>query len=187
MTENIFEQRRKALEEAFFAKRNQELLDALRAQLTNEQLKKRLSEISGIQDPQVLEHLVQAGVRPETLMALSLVPLVMVAWADDIVQDGERRIILKAAEQEGLKPQDEAYRLLQAWLDEKPEDRLLQDWRAYVAALRQRVSPETLQALRSRIIGQAKRIARAAGGFYGFLSTTEAEERLIQQLEKAFE
>ncbi len=187
MTENIFDQRRKALEETFFAKRNQELLDSLRVRLTKEQTKQRLAEVSGIRDPQTLEQLVQAGVRPETLMALSLVPLVMVAWADDIVQNGERRIILKFAQQEGIQPQDEAYRVLELWLEDKPDDRLLEAWKAYIAALRQQLEAAAVEELRRRIIGQARRIARAAGGFYGMLGTTEAEERLIEQLDAAFQ
>lgn len=186
MTENIFEQRRKALEETFFAKRNQELLDSLRRRLTTAELKQRLSEISGITDDATLEHLVAAGIGPQTLTALMLVPLVMVAWADDIVQKGERRVILRAAAEDGLQPTDPAYRLLESWLDEKPDQRLLSDWKAYLQALKQRLSPETIDELRDKIVGRARRVARITGGFYGWFATTETEQRLIEELDAAF-
>jgi hypothetical protein len=186
MTDSIFDQRRKALEETFFAKRDQELLESLRRKLTTAELKKQLAELSGISDDRLLEHLVSAGIGPQTLAALMLVPLIMIAWCDEIVQPDERKLILKAAMEDGIQPSDPAYRLLESWLTEKPDSRLLNDWKAYVAALKQRLAPQTVDELREKIVGRARRIARIAGGFFGWMATTEAEERLIRELEAAF-
>ena len=44
----------------------------------------------------MLAELARVGVRPETLSAVALIPLVMVAWADGRVDESERLAILNA-------------------------------------------------------------------------------------------
>ena len=85
-----FERRRQALEEEFFKKQNQALLEKLRNQLEATQPKAVLRKITGIDDEKVLDTLVALHVNHETLAAFALYPLVEVAWADGRVEDRER-------------------------------------------------------------------------------------------------
>ena len=64
------------MEENFFRERDQELLEYLRSQAEESNLRSQLSEISGIVDTEVLDALIRAGITAESLSALSLLPMV---------------------------------------------------------------------------------------------------------------
>lgn len=186
MIDDIFSQRGRALEEAFFSKRNQDLLQKLRADLEGQERKKQLAEVSGIREDSVLTSLVEAGVTPEAFTAVTLIPLILVAWADDFVDAHERKAILKAAQQEGICEEDAACQLLESWIREKPDDKLLGAWKAYIAALRRTLAPESIEEIKEKIVRRARRVARAAGGILGVATVTKAEQEVISALESAF-
>src|SRR5687767_14362149 len=104
---DVFGDRRKALEDSFFRERDQQLL----------------------------KNLVKAGVRADTLAALTLIPLVEVAWADGAVSADEREAVLKAAAENGVKQGSASYELLARWLAERPDVRVIASWKEYVHAL----------------------------------------------------
>ena len=76
----------RALEEAFFAKDNARLLKQMREKKQREELR----EVVQIKDEAFLDRLIELGINPETVLALTLVPLTAVAWADGILEDRER-------------------------------------------------------------------------------------------------
>jgi hypothetical protein len=80
-----------------------------------------------------------------------------------------------------------AQQLLESWLDREPDGRLFQAWKDYVSALRGSVSEESIEALRKELLARAKAVARAAGGILGVGGTVGSEQRVIDELEKAFE
>jgi hypothetical protein len=130
--------------------------------------------------------LFELGIHPETFAALSLVPLVMIAWSVDFVDSKERHQILKAAETEGVRPGEAAFELLQGWLEERPPTRLFDDWRAYINALTRTMPADQVAQLRDHILGRASRVARAAGGLFGLQTVSAAEKALLDQVESAF-
>src|SRR5262245_31534581 len=103
-TNDPFEQRRIGFEEAFFKERDRQLMDKMRNEISAFEEKKKLAHVSGVVEERVLAHLVQAGVRAETLAAVTLAPLVEVAWCDGNVSPEERDAILNAAADQGIKP-----------------------------------------------------------------------------------
>ena len=90
VSERVLGDRRKALEEEFFKKESEKLRARLREQADRETARAALAEASGIGDAEVLDRLVQLGMSAETFAALSLVPLVEVAWASGKVEPQER-------------------------------------------------------------------------------------------------
>ncbi|HKX45152.1 MAG TPA: hypothetical protein VJP77_00410, partial [Planctomycetota bacterium] len=101
-TKITLQDREKSLEEEFFRKKEKETLEQLREKLVRDQTLAELRALSGIRDEAVLGHLADAGVRAETLLAFTLVPLVAVAWADGSVADEERAAVLRAAQSAGV-------------------------------------------------------------------------------------
>ena len=91
MNEEFLGDRRRALEDSFFANRDRQLLQQLRSRV----LKEEFANVSGIKDDAVLEHLLEANISPETLTCLALVPLIAVAWADGKMDEKERQALLK--------------------------------------------------------------------------------------------
>src|SRR5689334_13626321 len=101
---DAFKQREIGLEEAFFKERDQQLLAKLRGELSAMEEKAKVAHVTGIVEDHVLSTLVQAGVRTETLAAVTLIPLVEVAWCDGNVAPEERDAVLNAAVAEGIHP-----------------------------------------------------------------------------------
>ena len=136
MSDNFFGDRRQALEDSFFHQRDQELLAKLKeAAAGTQDLRKELAAATGVDDNAFLDKLIDLGIQPETALALSLVPLVQVAWADGKIQPGERKAILSAAHDAGIGETTPSYALLQSWLESAPGDELEATWRSYVEAL----------------------------------------------------
>ena len=184
----ILSDRQKALEEQFFAKQSEELKRRLRQKREQEETATSLSEVSGITQRDVVARLVALGIRAETWAAVSLVPLVEVAWANGVVEENERRAVLSAAEANGVTPGSAAHEMLESWLLHRPDAGLLQAWGEYIVALSASVAPAQTSALRDEILGRARHVAEAAGGFLGLGNKISPEERIVlEQLEKAFE
>ncbi len=177
------EKRRRALEEAFFNKYNDDLLVKLRAKEAATQKKQGLAAKTGISDERVLDDLVGAGVEPETLAALALAPLILLAWRDGVLETREREAILRAADEQGVSHTSTAYQLLEKWLAERPGEELVAAWKGYVEALRTNLSPAAYAALRKDIVDRTSKVARSAGGFLGFGSVTKQEKELLARIE----
>jgi hypothetical protein len=177
----------KAAEESFFAKQNEALRQRLRESEEIKAKKQALSAASGVTDDGLLDKLVALNLPGETLAALSLAPLVMVAWADGRVDSNERAAVLSAAEGSGLGQHEASYQLLERWLAEPaPPDTLIK-WKAYVEVLSATLGKEAGQALKSTILARARGVAEAAGGFLGIGSkVSSAEKAVLAELERAF-
>lgn len=186
MSDQILEQRRKGLEEAFFAKHNRELAEKLRSKLDAQQRREQLVAVSGIRNETLLEELVGLGLDAESLAALGLVPLLKVAWADGKVQQREHDALLEAARKSGLEPGGPGWDLLLSWIDLEPDDRMFRAWKDYVKALRGAVSEGSYQALRAEVLERARTVARAAGGILGIGSVWGTEKGVLDELEEAF-
>ncbi len=71
-----------SLQDAFFRKEDEKLIENLRMMRKLSESKEALRNVSGITDEHLLARLVELEVRPETLASFALVPLIEVAWAD---------------------------------------------------------------------------------------------------------
>ncbi len=187
MSDEILGGRRKALEESFFAKHNEKLRRALHAQEAAKAKKEALVAVSGIRDDTVLEALIALDIGADTVAALALVPLVEVAWADSSIDEKERAAILTAAAKTGLEKGSAGYQLLQSWLEVRPDSRVRAAWKDYVTALCNTLGSDARRVLKETILGRARRVAEAAGGFLGLGSkVSSSEQAMLDELERAF-
>lgn len=176
----------KALENSFFAKENEKILQQLRAASAREKKKKEFAEYLNIENDEVLEALVELAVEPETLVAFTLVPLVEVAWADGEIQDKEREAIIKAAVERGVEKDSPTGVLLSNWLQTKPDPVLLETWKSYIEELNASLGGRTRDHMKQSVMGRARAIAEAAGGFLGVASISAAEKKMLDELEWTF-
>lgn len=154
--------RRRALEEAFFQKQNDELIEALRQQRRHEREVGDLAAECGIHDRRTLDALVDAGIRADTLPALGLTPLIAVAWADGILRDTERDAILEDAASLGVTPESTPYTLLSVWLESAPPPRLFEAWIQYARQLVARLPRWERHHLSDHFLASARRIAEVS-------------------------
>ena len=185
-TNQPLEDRRKALEESFFQKENAKLLDDLRAKKEHAAEREALAIQTKISDETILDHLTDVGIRAQTSLAVLLVPLVEVAWADREMDSSERDAILKAAAEHGMDANTEAGQLLESWLARRPHPKLRAAWAAYMESALAELNEPAREALRKGILDQARSVAHSTGGFLGFgTQVSEAEERVLDELTQA--
>lgn len=187
MSELTLQDRERALENQFYDKENKEKLAAMKHKLEAEHSKDELRKASGMTDDAVLDQLVALGLRGNTIAALSLVPLIQVAWADGTIQDNERTAILQGAHGKGLDDGSAGYELLQTWLARRPGDELFTAWESYIKALASQLNDEQNRLLRNQIVGFAKLVATAAGGILGIAKVSAAEDKVLHRIEAAFQ
>lgn len=186
MSKEFLNERRVALEAAFFAEQDARLLQRLKAADEARSKKQALAAASGITDGAVLDELVALGIDGNTLAALSLVPLVMVAWADGGPDDKERRAVLAAAAKAGIGEGDFGHQLLDRWLKTRPPPELFTAWKDYVRATSGLLDEGARRALRAELLDRSRSVAEATGGTLGIGRVSPAEDAVLERLARAF-
>ena len=187
MSKEFLGDREHALEEVFFAQQDQALLRRLREADAAKSKKEALSTASGITDEKVLGELVALGVDSATVAALSLVPLVLVAWADGELDAKERGAVLAAAAEAGVTEGGAGHQLLGRWLATRPPHNLLAAWTDYIRAVSSTMTEQGRRDFKSDILDRARKVAESAGGFLGAgWKTSPVERDVLARLEKAF-
>lgn len=186
MTKDAFKERERALEEEFFHRVDEKLLTNLKTKLATETERQRLAEATGFQDEELINELVAEGVSAEAVAAISLVPLVLVAWADGKMDAKERPSIVKAAKEQGIKDESPAAHLLEHWLDTKPNPQLASTWKHYIRITTEKLSVDVRKALCTDVVRRSRAVAKASGGPLGFGTISSDEKRVIAEIEQSF-
>jgi hypothetical protein len=188
MTGIVTEQLGRALEEAFFARQNEEALARLRRAEQDASRRQGMAAATGIADEALLDRWLALDLGPRTVAALALVPFVLVAWADGSLDAKERAALRDAAEESGFDLTSEAADLLRAWTDAPPPRSMEGAWHDYVHALTRPMDAAAREALHQQTLGRARRIAEAAGGFLGLgQRVSAAEAAVLARLDRAFD
>lgn len=178
--------RRRAMEEAFFAAQDRAVLERMREADTAKDPRAALRDASGITDEALLDRMSAAGLDAAGAASLTLVPLVAVAWADGELDAKERDAVLAAATEAGVVAGTPAHGLLTGWLAAKPPASLLETWEAYAHATAAGMDGPGRASLRSQVTGRARRVAESAGGFLGLTSkVSDAEAGVLRRLDAA--
>jgi hypothetical protein len=183
----ILRDRGRGLEDEFFRREDQRLIARLSELKAAEATREALAKASGITQPAVLDALVALGIRAEIVAALSVVPLVEVAWADGSLDAKERSAILDRAGQSGIAPGSTEHALLEAWLDRPPDPKLLTAWTHLVRGIGEQLGPEEAARLKTTLLEHARAVAGASGGVLGLgTKVSGAEAAMLARLESAF-
>ena len=185
MSKGPLDDRRQALEEAFFKKENERLMQRLREERDQENERAALGRACGISDEALLDTLLAQGVRAESVAALVLVPQVTVAWADGTLSPGERTAILESADQAGTERSSPAYELLEHWLEYAPAEQLFKTWELYVNVLCETLEQADRKRLADDILARSKKVAQAAG--FVLKRTSSEEQAVLDRIKAAFE
>ncbi|HTN75260.1 MAG TPA: hypothetical protein VL096_08440 [Pirellulaceae bacterium] len=178
---DAFASRSRALENEFFFERDKKLLANLRHELSSLEEEHKLAHVSGIVQEKVLLDLVRCGVTAESLMAVRMIPMIVVAWVDHFISVEERAAILKAAEEDSIRPGTAPYELLLTWLQAKPRPEVITAWREYVSELVKVSPPESLRELRERTSRLCNAVARCASGFWILGTVSAATQKVIDE------
>ncbi len=184
---NFNPKRSEKIDDLFFLKEDQKLIEQLKSMKKMNETKEALSEVSGIKNEHVLEKLVELNVRPETLASLALIPLVEVAWADGKIDKNESVAILASAEKMGFAKGSPDYEILSQWMTHRPSDELLNAWIHYIQGLCEKLTSQEKKQLKTELMEHTSSIAKASGGFLGLGNKiSKSEVSILEKLESAF-
>ena len=176
----------RSLEEAFFAKENAKLLEEMRRKAALRERRDALRQVVQGADDALLDHLLELGINAETMLAMGLLPLTRVAWADGAIDPKEREAILEAAMSRGVSEGSPGHQLLLSWLERAPGTMLVEAWKRYIGRLWPALTQPERDELRGRLMGLARGVAEAAGGFLGLGSKiSQAERAMLEEIEAA--
>ena len=185
MADDSLRERGISLEEEFFRKQNANLVERLRSSQAKDEARSQMAALSGVQDPVVLDQLLEQGVTPVTFAALALAPLVAVAWADGRLEDKEKNAVLQEAASSGLQAGSAEYDLLDDWLGNKPPASLMITWSGYASAISAALSADQRREFRDGFLRRANAVANAAGGFAGRGKQSPEEQRVLDSISSA--
>ena len=164
MTKDIFRDRERGEEQAYFRQQDARLIAKLRQKAQLSEIAHALAEKLHADEPALLERIQKLGVTLDTGSAFILAPLVEVAWVDGDVSHAERDTILRIAEQRGVAPGSADYHQLLDWLAHRPSDEV---FRTALEAIRIGLSvlpPDELEQRIAAMIKACEDVAQAAGG-----------------------
>ena len=185
---DAFKERGRALEEDYFRRKEQELIEKMRRKAAAETARAELGAKTGVADADLLQSLQELGYTADTISLLHVVPLVQMTWADGSVSMRERDLIIEAARARGIESGSAADQTLQGWLTKRPSDELFTaTLRAIGAMMASR--PESERAASEKdLLSYLSSIASASGGVLGFGAVSDQERavlaRVTQELEK---
>jgi len=177
-----------ALEDAFYCEDTETYRAELELRKEEESALEDLASASGISDEALLRRLAGLGIRADTLAALTLIPLIEVAWADGKMDAREREAILFGAESTGIPRESPSHGLLRIWIEDQPAPDLVDAWSEFIRTLCRELSDEHRAHLERNILGRAREVAEAAGGFLGLGPKISREEKaVLESLARAFQ
>lgn len=176
---DAFVQREHWLEEEYFRRKNQELIDRIHQQQELETERQHLAEMVGVDDPELLGALQELGFHEDTVQLLHIVPLVQVAWAEGGIAEYERNRILQFAYLRGILPGSVAHQQLTHWLTEKPTEAFFENSLRAIGIILETLPPEQREASRQDLINYCVHIASSVGRRLLALPELPKEERTI--------
>lgn len=176
------------LEREFCDPARRHLRDRIRTRRTRRHDRETLVKLFGVRDRRFVDRLCHEESDAESVAALVLVPLVLVAWADRHLSARERGVILDAAEEFGIERGSPAFNLLGQWLRYKPTRELREAWIDYVKALCNELGSADREWLADRILSRARSLIDGGRGLPGLDSLAAwRRARALDHLESAFE
>jgi len=126
MTKDIFRDRERGEEDAYFRQQDAKLIAKLRQKARFSEIAHALAEKLHADEPVLFERIQKLGVTLDTGSAFILAPLVEVAWIDGDVSHAERDAILHIAKQRGVVPGSADDHQLRDWLAHRPSNEVFQ-------------------------------------------------------------
>ena len=185
MTDDAFKAREQALENEFFYNVDKQLLAHLRDDIAHARSQEELAAITGLENPDLLDELLEAGIEGSKVMAFMLLPLAIIAWADGQVDEEEKQAVLNTATALGYGEESASQALLNHWLSEQPDEALFEVWRRHARTIAEHVRPLSWQQLGGTIATRAEKVARATGGVFGLATESTSEHELVNAVKRA--
>jgi hypothetical protein len=174
--------RGRALEDEYFRRKDQELIEKIREKAAAEEAQRALGASTGVSDPEVLHELQALGFTPDTVSLLPIMPVLQVAWAEGGVTPVERLLIEKLATARGIAPGGPADAQLMDWLANKPSDDVFRGASRLIRALLAAGADVVADLDADDLVGYCEKVASASGGIFGLGRISSDERELLTSI-----
>ena len=164
MSKDIFRERERFEEAAYFGQQDAKLIEKLRERARLTEIAGALAEKLAVDNQDLLNRVTQLGVTLDTGAAFLLLPLIQVAWAEGKVTHREHETILTAAAERGIQSGSADHAQLVQWLGARPSDALFETaLEAIKVGLSVLPRPEAQERV-NRILEACHKTAAVSGG-----------------------
>jgi hypothetical protein len=164
MEKDIFKERGRGQEAAYFRNQDAQLIEKLRGSARLEEIAVALAEKLQVDNPELLHRVMELGVTLDTAPAFLLAPLVQVAWAEGEVTEREHKTVLRLAGARGVEESSPAHAQLLEWLQERPPDALFDTATEVIKVGLSVLPPGEREERIKRIVQACHEVAEASGG-----------------------
>jgi len=183
---DAFESRRNTFEEAYFRKKDADLVEKLRAVFQTNRDREQLQSDTGITSEEVLDRLMAVQAKGEMLSAFKLLPLVEIAWADGTCDKREAEAVIRAAIKHGIPADSLALQRVKEWLERGPDPDARLAWFMYASELRKTLTHAELKTFREDLLTTAREIATLSGGILNtFFTVSHGEKKVLKKITEA--
>jgi hypothetical protein len=175
---------RRAQEDEYFRRRDQELLERQGRRAEAEAERRLIAQAIGLNDDAVVVDLQLVGYRSDTIVLLELAPPVQVAWADGSVSTRERELLWKIAAREHVAQGSPAHDQLGLWIAQRPSTDLFEASLRALSDILNSLQPDAQASLRRKLIDDCTAMAGASGGFLGWSHVSNDERHVIKRIAK---
>jgi hypothetical protein len=182
MADDGLRERGRSLEEDYFRKKDQELIDKMRRAAAADAVRRDMSAKTGLQDPELLQELEALGFTPETVSLLPIVPVLEVAWAEGGVTDAERALVIQLARSRGIAEGSAADRELASWLARRPDPQVFARATRLVRAMLASGGQEQGSLTADDLVKYCESIASVSGGVFGMKKISADERALLAKI-----
>lgn len=181
-TEDALHDRGHALEEAYFRKKDQELIEKIRLKAAADAAQQAMGVTTGLSDPELLQELHALGFTPETVSLLPLIPVLQVAWAEGGITPRERDLVESLANARGIAPGSPADAQLMDWLANKPSEKIFTGAGRLIQALLASGSVVVANLSAADLVDYCEKVAAASGGIFNLGKVTLEERTLLASI-----
>ncbi|MGB7348027.1 MAG: hypothetical protein WBD20_27630 [Pirellulaceae bacterium] len=166
----------------YFVALEHEVLRRLRREAASDEGREALLRTTGIHDPALITELGRLGITADALIALRLFPLVLVAWAENGVDQNERQAVMAEAANLGMTVGSTAWIVLEQWLIKQPPGLCVDAWRRYTHDMFEDMTPQMQERLIELTESQMTAVAKSSGGHLGIGKVSKREAATIHQV-----
>ena len=173
---DIIAERGRSLEDDYFRKKDRELIEKIQKAAAAEQARTDLGRAAGLNDPAVIQELLDLGFTPDTVSLLPLMPILQMAWAEGGVTPAERDLIVRFARGRGIDAGSAADHQLTSWMARRPDEAVFARAGRLIRATLD--SGGAIGLNPDDLVAYCESIASASGGVFG-IGRISAEERKL--------
>jgi tellurite resistance protein len=184
---DLMKERGRGEEADYFRRADAKLLAKMRERARLGDIAQALAAKLQVDDAELLRRVGELGLDHETGAAILLAPLVQVAWAEGVVSEAEKAIVLELAASRGVTAGTPAHDKLLDWLRERPSDALFETAMEVMRIGFSVLTPAERDERIRGLVAACRRIAEASGGGLGRLlglgaSVSSEESELLDAI-----